>query len=129
MVQGLDWTWKGRMDRQLNLKASLVAGVLAGVGASACCVGPLLLLALGIGGAWIGNLTALEPFRPVFIGLTLLFLSLAFRRLYLVPQVCAPGTACDNQQILHRQRLAFWIVAPLLLALLAVPWVLPLFYR
>ena len=117
------------MDRQLNIKASLVAGVLAGVGASACCVGPLLLLALGIGGAWIGNLTALEPFRPVFIGLTLLFLSLAFRRLYLVPQVCAQGTACDNQQILHRQRPTFWIVAALLLALLAVPWVLPLFYR
>lgn len=117
------------MDRQINVKVSLVAGVLAGVGASACCVGPLLLLALGVGGAWIGNLTALEPLRPVFIGLTLLFLGLAFRRLYLLPQVCAPGTACDNQQIINRQRLTFWIVAPLLVALLAVPWVLPLFYR
>ena len=65
----------------LNAKSSLVAGSLAAIGASVCCVGPLVLLALGIGGAWIGNLTALQPYRPLFIGLTLLFLGLAFRKL------------------------------------------------
>src|SRR5881398_1114070 len=58
----------------LNAKGSLVAGVLAAIGASVCCVVPLVLLALGIGGAWVGNLTAFEPYRPLFIGLTLLFL-------------------------------------------------------
>jgi mercuric ion transport protein len=46
----------------------LAGGIVAGVTASACCVGPLVLLLLGFGGAWIGNLTALEPYRPVFIG-------------------------------------------------------------
>ena len=81
---------------QLNAKSSLVVGVLAGIGASICCVGPLVLLALGISGAWIGNLTAMEPYRPVFIGLTLLFLGLAFRKLYLVSQVCAPGRPCES---------------------------------
>ena len=39
----------------LNANTSLVAGILAGIGASVCCVGPLVLLALGIGGAWIGR--------------------------------------------------------------------------
>jgi hypothetical protein len=34
------------------------------VGASVCCVGALLPLALGIGGTWIGNLTAMERYRP-----------------------------------------------------------------
>ena len=63
----------------------LLAGVLAAIGASVCCVGPLVLLTLGIGGAWIANLTALEPLRPWFIAATLLFLGLAFRRLYLQP--------------------------------------------
>lgn len=112
----------------LNAKGSLVAGVLAAVGASVCCVGPLVLLALGIGGAWIGNLTAFEPYRPLFIGLTLLFLGLAFRKLYLVPQTCAPGTACTAPHTPKRQRLIFWSVAVLLLGLLAVPWFAPLFY-
>lgn len=110
-----------------SVKSSLVAGALAAVGASVCCVGPLVLLALGIGGAWIAHLTALEPLRPWFITTTLLFLGLAFRRLYLQPQVCEPGAACADPKVLKRQRLIFWGVATALLALLSVPWFAPLF--
>ena len=111
-----------------DTKGSLVAGVLAALGASLCCVVPLVLLALGIGGAWIGNLTALEPYRPIFIGLTFLFLGLAFRQLYVTAPVCTPGTACADPKVLARQRTIFWVVVVLLGALLAVPWVAPLFY-
>ena len=112
----------------LNAKGSLVAAVLAAIGASVCCVGPLVLLALGIGGAWVGNLTAFEPYRPYFIGLTLVFLGLAFRKLYLVPQVCASGMSCADSRTIKRQRLIFWVVAVLMLGLLAVPVLAPLFY-
>jgi mercuric ion transport protein len=114
---------------QLNAKGSLVAGVAAAIGASVCCVGPLVLLALGISGAWIGNLTALEPYRPIFIGLTVLFLGLAFRKLYLVPGACTSGNDCAEPRVIRRQRLTFWTVAALLLGLLLVPVVVPLFYR
>lgn len=114
---------------QLTAKSSLFAGVVAGVGASVCCVGPLVLLALGISGAWIGNLTKLEPYRPYFIGLTLVFVGLAFRRLYLIPQSCAPGMSCARPNALKRQRLSFWLVTGLLLALLLTPQIIPLFYR
>jgi mercuric ion transport protein len=106
----------------------IVGSVLAAIGASVCCVGPLLLLALGISGAWIGTLTRMEPYRPWFIGLTLLLLGLAFRKLYMVPQTCAPGAACADPRVRRRQRLIFWITAVLLLGLLAVPWLAPLFY-
>ena len=109
-------------------KHFLVAGALAGIGASLCCVAPLLLVSLGIGGAWIGNLTALEPYRPLFIGLTMLFFGLAFRRLYLVPEVCAPGAPCAKPATRGRQRAAFWTVTVLTLGLLAVPSLAPLLY-
>lgn len=121
-------TMKVRGLVQFSNKESLIAGALAAIGASVCCVGPLVLLALGIGGTWIGSLTKMEPFRPWFIGLTFLFLALAFRRLYRVPQVCAPAAPCANPRTLKRQRMIFWMVAALLLALLAVPWFAPLFY-
>ena len=104
-----------------RVKGSLIASVLAAIGASLCCVGPLVLLTLGIGGAWIANLTALEPLRPWFITATLLFLGLAFRRLYLQPQVCEPAAACAEPIVLKRQRLIFWLVTLGLLALLSVP--------
>lgn len=113
---------------QITGKGSLIAGALAAMGASVCCVGPLVLLALGIGGTWVGSLTKMQPFRPFFIVLTLLFLGLAFRKLYLVPRVCAPGTRCANPATLKRQRLTFLIVSVLLFGLLAVPWFAPLFY-
>lgn len=113
---------------QLTGKGSLIAGALAAIGASVCCVGPLLLLVLGISGTWIGNLTAMEPFQPIFVGLTLLFLGLAFHKLYLAPQVCAAGTPCADPRTIKRQRLTFWLVLALLLGLLAVPSLAPLFY-
>lgn len=112
----------------LDAKGSLGAGVLSAIGASLCCVVPLVLLALGVGGAWIGNLTALAPYRPIFIGLTLLFLGLAFRQLYVTKPVCAPGAVCADPKVLSRQRTVFWVVVVLLGALLAVPWLAPLFY-
>lgn len=114
---------------QLNVKGSLLVGVVAGIGASVCCVGPLVLLGLGISGAWIGNLTALEPYRPIFIGLTLLFLGFAFRKLYLVPRNCDPENSCAEPRVIRRQRLTFWTVTALLMCLLMVPVVVPLFYR
>ena len=112
----------------LNARGSLFAAILAAIGASVCCVGPLVLLALGIGGAWVVNLTALEPYRPIFVGVTLLFFGLAFRRLYLAPLVCGAGTACADPLTLRRQRIVLWVVSVLMLGLLAVPWVAPLLY-
>lgn len=110
-----------------KVRGSLVAGALAAVGASVCCVGPLLLLTMGIGGAWIANLIAWEPLRPWFIAATLVFLGLAFRSVYLRPRACAPDAACAQPLVLGRQRLIFWVVALALLALLALPWAAPFF--
>src|SRR3546814_4530197 len=51
---------------------ALLAGGITALLASTCCLGPLVLVALGFSGAWIGNLTALEPYRPFFIGAALI---------------------------------------------------------
>ena len=110
-----------------NFKNSLVAGALAAIGASVCCVVPLVLLMMGIGGAWIASLTVLEPLRPWFIAATVLFVGLEFRRLYFQQPACEPGAACAQSSVLQRQRLIFWVVALVLLALLSVPWLAPLF--
>jgi mercuric ion transport protein len=112
---------------EANVKGSLVAGALAAIGASVCCVGPLVLLMLGIGGTWVASLTALEPLRPWLIGATILFLGLAYRRLYLQPQICEPGAACAEPTVLRRQRWIFWVVALALFVLLSVPWMAPFF--
>jgi mercuric ion transport protein len=105
-----------------------VAGIVASIGASACCLGPLVLLTLGISGAWIGSLAALESYRPIFVGLALLFFAFAFHRLYFARSICRPGSVCAKPQTLKRQRRAFWVVTAVALVLAAIPWFAPLFY-
>lgn len=117
------------MRSSFNAKGALVGGVLASVGASACCLGPLLLLSLGIGGAWIGQLTRLEPYRPLFIVLVVVFLGLAFRKLYVAPRSCDAESLCASDRTRNTQRILFWIISPLLLGLVAIPWLMPFFYR
>lgn len=112
----------------INTKGSLIAGVLAAIGASACCVGPLVLLSVGLGGAWVVRLTSLEPFRPFFSGITLIFLGMAYYKLYFAAAVCLPGDVCADDKVVQRQRLLFWMVAIPVLALLAFPYFAPLFY-
>ncbi len=105
---------------------ALAAAALAAAGASLCCLGPFVLLALGVGGAWLANLRVLEPYRPLFVAAVLLFLGLAFHRLYLRPRRCAADAACAVPASLRRQRRIFWAVAALAAALVGFPWYGPL---
>lgn len=107
----------------MKTQTSLVGGVLAAFGATACCFGPLLLVSVGAGGAWAARMASLTPFQPYFAGLAALFMGFAFHRLYIRPRRCAPGDVCATPQALRRQRIAFWIVA----AIIAVMAVFPLF--
>lgn len=109
-------------------KSTLVAGGLAAILASACCLGPLLLVSVGLGGAWIGNLTLLEPFRPLFIGVALVAMFLAYRRIYRSAEACKPGEVCALPETRRMYKFLFWIVSALVLVALGFPYVLPLFY-
>jgi len=106
----------------------LAASGLAATLASACCLGPLVLVALGFSDACIGNLTALEPYRPFFIGAALVALFFAWRSIFRPAQACKPGDVCAVPQVRTAYRLIFWIVAALVLVVLTFPDVLPLFY-
>ena len=58
---------------------------LAALLASACFLGPLVLVTLGVSGAWIGNLKMLEPYRPLFPGAALIAMFFAYRRISSTP--------------------------------------------
>jgi mercuric ion transport protein len=109
-------------------RAALFAGGVAAILASTCCLGPLILLSLGISGAWIGNLTLLEPYRPIFIGVALVSLFLAYRRLFRAPAACKPGDVCAIPQVNASYKVLFWVVAALIVVALSFPFVAPLFY-
>lgn len=106
----------------------MLAGAAAAVGASACCAGPLLLVLLGVGGAWSSSLVALEPLQPFFMAATLFFFGFAFSRLYLRTPECAPGDACSVPDMRRRQKAIFWLVSFFAVTLMAMPLYAPIFY-
>ena len=75
-------------------RGPLAAGGVAALLASACCLGPLVLITLGVSGAWISNLASLEPYRPLFIGVALVAMFFAWRRVFRPVEKCQPGEVC-----------------------------------
>lgn len=97
------------MQKPAPESASIVAGCVSALGASTCCALPLVLVSIGIGGAWIAQLRELQRFQWVFIAVALAAFGFAFYRLYLRPDLaCAPGAACAVPATRRRQRIAFW---------------------
>ena len=84
-------------SEQNRSKWGMMAAVGTGLLASACCIVPLLLVTLGVGGAWVSSFTALEPFRPFFIGVAVVFLSWAAFREYRASR----GPNCDCEVTLN----------------------------
>ena len=107
---------------------ALFVGGLASILASTCCLGPLVLVALGLSGAWIGNLTRLEPYRPFFIAGALVALFLAGRRIFRPAQACEPGEVCALPRTRRIYKILFAVVSGLVLIALVFPYVAKLFY-
>ncbi|PYU38082.1 MAG: mercuric ion transporter MerT [Acidobacteria bacterium] len=107
---------------------ALLVGGVAAILASTCCLGPLVLVALGLSGAWIGNLTLLEPYRPFFIGGALVALFFAGRRIFRPARSCQPGEVCAMPRTRRTYKIVFGIVSALVLVALLYPYVVKLFY-
>lgn len=119
------------MQESTASRAALAGGALAAIVASVCCLGPLVLIGIGVSGAWISNLSALEPYRPVFIGVALAFMALAYRQIFLKarqPEACAPGTLCAVPTTNRVYRTFFFVVSALVVLALTFPYFIPFFY-
>ncbi|WP_043316166.1 mercuric transporter MerT family protein [Microbulbifer sp. HZ11] len=107
-----------------NTRLPLIGGIAAAIGAGLCCAGPFVLLSLGISGAWIGNLTLLEPYRPLFILAVLTLFGWAGWKVF---GPCAPDSACTAPWVRRRRQILF-VLAALAAALLVtsnywIPWI------
>jgi mercuric ion transport protein len=112
---------------QSGLGALLVGGLAATL-ASTCCLGPMVLVALGLSGAWIGELTKLEPYRLYFVGGAVAALFFAGRRIFRPARSCELGEVCALPQTRRAYKVLFGIVSVLVLTALVYPYVVRFFY-
>ena len=114
-------------DRKRGIAAT--GGVIGAVLASSCCIVPLVLIALGASGAWIGNLTALKAFQPIFVTLTLGFLGFGFWQVYgRSKETCEEGTYCATPTSDRIVKVALWAATLLVAVALTTDLWAPLFY-
>jgi len=118
---------RGEVGRQ---RLIAVGGILGALAASSCCIVPLILFSIGIGGAWIGNLTALAPYKPFFVAGTAGLLGYGFYLVYWKPRrACAEGAACARPISNRLVQLALWIATVLVIAAFAFDYIAPLLLR
>jgi len=103
-------------------------GLIGALLASSCCIVPFLLMLLGVGGAWIGNLTALAPYQPIFLTVAIASLVAGFWKVYRKPKTaCATDSYCATPASGQVVRMALWIAILLIAAAVAVNLIAPLF--
>ena len=105
-----------------NVKLFNGGAIGAAIGASICCLGPLVLAVLGLGGGAV--LLKFEPYRPYFLAATASLLGGAFYLTYRRPphEECAPDSVCAQPASRKRQKFVLWIVTLLVLLIATFPY-------
>jgi mercuric ion transport protein len=115
---------RGQIERQ---RLVAVGGILGALAASSCCVIPLVLFSLGIGGAWIGNLTALAPYKPLFVAGTAGLLGYGFYLVYWKPKrACADDAACARPLPNRFVKTGLWTATVLVAVAFAFDYIAPI---
>ena len=105
-----------------------IGGLLGALAAASCCIMPLVLFSLGVSGAWIGNLTQLAPYQPIFIAASLACLGAGawlIRRQS--KQTCAEGKACTRPLPNRLVKAALIVAALLIVTAISLDFFGPLF--
>ncbi len=107
---------------------ALLAGGLAALLASTCCLGPLALIMVGVSGSWISHLAAMEPYQPLFIAVALVALYSAARKIWKPAPACAPDQVCAIPGVNRAYKVLFGVVVLLLIATMGFPLAAHWFY-
>lgn len=121
-------TTDGGKTNDAGNRTAAFGSVLGALAASSCCILPLVLFSLGAGGAWIGNLTALSPYQPFIIAVTVGFLGTGFYLVYRKPKTdaCQPGTVCARPGADRINKIALWSSTVLVTAAIAFNFLAPI---
>lgn len=112
--------WKLNINKA---KAVIAGGGFASFGAilaSSCCIIPIIFFNMGIGGAWLGNLSVLQPYRVHFISVAILMFA-AGLFLFVRSQSKTDG-ACDPKDGKRIKRVPITLALSAILIAAAIIW-------
>src|SRR3989304_10280120 len=98
---------------------STVGGIIAAIIASLCCIGPVLVVLVGVGS--IGSISVFESYRPYLIGVTVLLLGFAFYLVYRKWEVKCEDGPCKIQDAGKWNKVGVWSATFLAAVAIAFP--------
>jgi mercuric ion transport protein len=105
-----------------------IGGIIAALGAASCCVVPFALFLAGVSGAWIGNLTALGPYQPIFAAVALGFIGYGAYLVYWRPKAAfANGSYCARPASSRVAKIGLWSAGALVVIALGFPYLIRIF--
>lgn len=119
---------RGDANSTRSTRLLAAGGIIAALGAASCCVAPFALFTLGVSGAWIGNLTALEPYQPIFATIAAGLIGYGFYLVYFRPKTpCGEGSYCARPGSGRLAKSGLWVATVLFILAVGFPKVAPLF--
>lgn len=102
--------------------SSLGLAIAAAVGASLCCIGPILAAIFGVSS--LATLSKYGFLRPWLAVLTLVLLGLSFYFAYRKPRECRTGSICDTHgthRVQRWNRIVLWTATIIIALVLTFP--------
>lgn len=120
---------EGREGRRFSGGLFAAGGLVGALLASSCCILPLALALVGIGGAWLGALTALAPYQPYLVALAAAAIGLGFWNVYFRgAPACSPGGVCAGRATDRIVKTSLWLSSGIVLLSATVGLWAPLLY-
>ncbi|MDE2391801.1 MAG: mercury transporter MerT [Rhodospirillales bacterium] len=111
-------------DRETAARLLSIGGIMAALGAASCCVIPFLLFTFGVTGAWLGNLTVLEPYQPIFTAVALGFIGFGAWRLRRKEKAACADGYCGTPKADRIAKIGLWAAGILVIAAVIFPYII-----
>ena len=98
--------------------------IISAIVASICCIGPIFLAVIGVGGA--GLFSKFESLRPYFIVITVALLGSAFYLAYRKREVECEDGSCELRSAGKWNKIALWVATVLIVFFFAFPYLIGL---
>lgn len=116
----------GDQERDVQSRVATFGGVLGAFAMTSCCILPLVLVSLGVGGVWIAQLTALYAYKWYTFAVAAGFIGYGFWSIHRAERrECVPGAACARPVNRRVMKISLWTATVVTLIAILFPYITP----
>ncbi len=121
---------KDKGKTQTDSKLAVGGSLLGAFALTSCCILPLVLISLGVGGVWIAQLTSLYAYKWYTFSFAASFIAYGFWKTYRVETTeCPNGTSCAHPVSRRIMKGSLWLATVVTTIAMIFPYIAPYFLK